>query len=74
MVKAFNELSTDRPIHIGMSGAIRGDIPWTAINSYARRHGLDDPDEFEEFVLLIRSLEVAERKAEERNTPDKEEK
>ncbi len=50
--EAFNDLSSDRPLG-AMGGA--GPIPWTAIDRYADRHGLDDPDVFDEFRRLIRA-------------------
>ena len=31
-----------------------GQIPWTAIEAYARRLGVEDPDEFETLVKMIR--------------------
>lgn len=61
-VAAFHELKTTREI-----GMAYGPIPWTAIDAYATRHGITDPDEFEEFVWMIRVmddvyLEVAAKK------------
>jgi len=49
---AFGELSTDRPIGFG-----RGPIPWSAIDRYAWRHGINDPDEHARFVRLIRAMD-----------------
>lgn len=49
---AFSQLSPDRSAGFGL-----GAIPWTAIDRYAQRHGVDDPDEFERFVRLIRLLD-----------------
>lgn len=51
---AFWELSTDRP-----SGFGPGPIPFTSIDAYARRHGIDDPDEFALFSDLIREMDRA---------------
>lgn len=36
-----------------------GPVPWSAIDRYAERHGIDDPDEYERFVRLIRTLDAA---------------
>jgi hypothetical protein len=52
--EAFGELSTDRSIGFG-----RGPIPWSAIDRYAGRHGIDDPDEHARFVRLIRAMDEA---------------
>lgn len=35
-----------------------GAIPWTAINAYAKRHGVRDPDDFDDFVSLIREMDA----------------
>lgn len=53
--RAFLELSTDRPV--GFSGA--GPIPWVAIDRYAVRYGVHDPDDFEAFLTRIRALDAA---------------
>jgi len=34
-----------------------GQIPWTAVNEYAKRWGVDSPEEFDEFLLFIRALD-----------------
>ncbi len=52
--RAFNELSSDRPL--GSSGGA-GSIPWTAIDRYATRHGIGDPDAFDRFMSLIRAMD-----------------
>jgi hypothetical protein len=51
---AFHELVNDRQVGFGL-----GPIPWSAIDAYARRYGLNDIDEFERFVALVRSAEQA---------------
>lgn len=53
-LSAFWELSTDRP-----SGFGPGPIPFTSIDAYARRHMIDDPDEFAFFTDLIREMDRA---------------
>lgn len=53
-LKAFYELQSDR-----LEG---GAIPFTAIDCYARRYGIEDPDEFEMLLDMIRSLEVEHAK------------
>jgi hypothetical protein len=50
---AFRELSTDRQI-----GMATGQIPSGAIDRYAMRHGLDDPDEFELFTQCVRAMDA----------------
>jgi len=52
--RAFHDLSGDRPI--GMGGA--GRIPFTAIDRYAARFGIDARDEFERFMALIRAMDL----------------
>lgn len=49
---AFSDLSADRDIGFGC-----GPIPFTAIDAYARRYGIADPDDFEEFAGDIRLLD-----------------
>lgn len=46
------ELSTDRPV-----GLDRGAIPFSSIVAYAARYGIDDLEEFERFLFLIRALD-----------------
>jgi hypothetical protein len=36
-----------------------GPIPWTAMDRYAARHAIDDPDDFDEFVELITAMDQA---------------
>ena len=54
--EAFAQLTTDRPL--GALGGV-GSIPWSALDRYAARHGIDDPDEFERFQKLIRAQDRA---------------
>lgn len=49
---AFADLNADRD-----TGFARGTIRFTAIDAYARRAGIVDADEFEEFVTDIRLLD-----------------
>lgn len=50
---AFLQLGTCRSVGMGL-----GPIPWTALNDYALRHGIDD-EEFDIFVTLVRRLDAA---------------
>lgn len=50
---AFWELSTDRPVGMGI-----GAIPWSSINSFAVRHGIEQIDDFEQFSFLIRAIDA----------------
>lgn len=34
-----------------------GEIPWTALDRYAARHAIDDPDEFDLLVRFVRALD-----------------
>jgi len=49
--RAFIELNTSRPM--GMSGS--GPIPWMAVHEWARRHGIDDPDDFDDLWALVQA-------------------
>ncbi len=51
--RAFTELSADRDI-----GMAEGHIPWTAMNQWALRHGIQG-DEFERFVSILRIVDTA---------------
>ena len=48
--QAFHDLHTARPQ--GMGGG--GPIPWTAINEWALRHGVDG-DDFDDLVMMVRA-------------------
>ena len=50
--EAFVQLSTDRPV-----GLTRGAIPWSSIDRYAARHGIDG-DDFNRFYALIRAMDA----------------
>lgn len=52
---AFKDLSSDRPQ--GMSGI--QPIPWSAIDRWAARHAMGDPDDFERLVALVRAQDNA---------------
>lgn len=53
-LSAFWELCTDRP-----AGMTLGPIPFTSIDRYASRFGIDDPDEFDQFRKAIRACDEA---------------
>lgn len=50
--QAWRELSTDRAM-----GMAPGPIPFTAIDAYATRYGIEDIDFFERFRRMLRELE-----------------
>ena len=52
---AFAELRTDRPVGIDI-----GAIPWSSLNAFALRHGIEG-DDFEHFSHVVRELDAAER-------------
>jgi len=52
ILDAFFELSTDRQL-----GFSEGPIPFTALDAYARRIGIDGLDEFMQLRRLIRALD-----------------
>ena len=49
--RAFWECSTDRDI-----GMAEGPIPWSAIDRWAFRHGIDG-DDFDRLVLLLKAMD-----------------
>lgn len=51
--RAFADLSTDRPVGMGVRP-----IPWSCIDRYARRYGIDDLDDFEAFLSLMRAMDA----------------
>ena len=51
---AFWELSGDRALSFGGAGA----IPFSSIDRYAQRYGIDDTDQFSRFSHLIRQLDA----------------
>lgn len=53
---AFSELDTDRQFG-ALGGA--GRIPWSAIDRYAARHEIDDPDDFDRLRRMIRAQDRA---------------
>ncbi|WP_312795546.1 hypothetical protein [Tianweitania sp.] len=54
ILAAFFELSTDRQLSFS-----EGPIPFTAIDAYARRMGIDGLDEFMQLRRLIRTLDAS---------------
>lgn len=36
-----------------------GPIPWSAIDRWAQRHGITDPDAFDDLVVLVRAQDDA---------------
>ncbi|HEV7416044.1 MAG TPA: hypothetical protein VGN98_07790 [Tianweitania sediminis] len=50
--RAFWELTTDRPVGMGV-----GSIPFSAIDRYATRFGIDEAEHFERFAALIRRMD-----------------
>ncbi len=53
VIAAFWTLSPDRP-----AGFVLGHIPFTAIDRYAVRFGINSPDDFCLFLRLIRALDT----------------
>lgn len=54
--EAFHNLTTER--QLGALGGC-GPIPWSSIERYARRYGIEELDEFEWFARLIRAVDTA---------------
>ena len=50
--RAFHEVSHDRSFGYGV-----GPIPAMSIDAYARRHRIDDPDQYEMLVEVLRALD-----------------
>lgn len=57
--RAFHDLSGDRQSGDRQSGMPVGRILFLAIDRYATRFGVEDRDEFERFMALIHSMDVA---------------
>lgn len=62
-LEAFFELQSDRPpdairtLADGTKVPVSRPVPFTAINSYARRFGIHDTDDFSLFLRAIRAME-----------------
>ena len=54
---AFHALAGDRQLGMGI-----GPIPFTAIDRYAARFGINDRDEFHRFHALISAMDAAHQK------------
>lgn len=60
-VTAYNELKYDRPAGFGI-----GPIPWSSINTWARCHYIDDPDDIAILEHHMRAIENAFAEREEK--------
>lgn len=56
--KAYQDLQTDRQFGLAV-----GPIQWSSVDRYARRHGFNSPDEFEDLLFYIRKMDTAEMKS-----------
>jgi len=52
-LQAFEDLSPSRP----SGGFGPGAIPFEAIDRYARRFGIDDPEDFDDLAGFVRALD-----------------
>lgn len=52
VLRCWHDLESCRPVSLGPSGAHIGQVPWTAIDTWARRHDLDD----RAFRLLVDTI------------------
>ena len=52
---AFFDLTGDRPAGMGFVGR----IPFTSVDAYARRYGINHIDDFERFQRLLRIMDDA---------------
>lgn len=52
--EAYLDLTGTRAIGFGL-----GPIPWTAVDGFAGRHGLDDPDEFQTLKEIVWGVDRA---------------
>lgn len=52
-LQAFEDLAASRPV----GGFGPGAIPFEAIDRYARRFAIDDPDDFDDLIRFIRALD-----------------
>jgi len=51
---AFWELTTDRQLGFGAEGR----IPATSIRTFARDHGIEDPDDYAWFLAVMREMDA----------------
>jgi hypothetical protein len=65
--RAFWALVDDR--QTGAMGGASG-IPFTAIDRYAARYGVDDPDAFDRFAQRIRVIDAAYLLHKDKQTPE----
>lgn len=55
LMAAWRDLINDRTIVVGYTGP----ISFVAIDAWARRNGISDPEEFNEFAAVIRAIDAA---------------
>lgn len=55
-MKAFNDLQSERPVIVGASSAVEGQIPWRAAKEYALAWGLSSQD-FSRMWTLLRRMD-----------------
>lgn len=60
VLQALYQLAADRPLSLGMSGVIYGCIPYPAIVAFATRNAIDNPDTFDRFIGILRTLDADE--------------
>ena len=58
-LSAYQDLQHDRPV-----GMALGSIPWSSIVAWGKFHGVDDPDDIDELITIIRAIESAEPRKE----------
>jgi hypothetical protein len=59
-LEALTSLAGERPASLGMAGVIFGTIPYSALDRFAARAGIDEPDEFARFIRVVTALDAEE--------------
>lgn len=52
-LQAFLDLDSSRSLGLSM-----GPIPWTAINEWAKRHEVEDQEDFDDLVYMVSRLDA----------------
>lgn len=53
-------LSSDRPMSIGMTGVLTGQIPFASLVDFAARYGITGIDDFDDLAHVVRELDAIE--------------
>jgi hypothetical protein len=57
-LKALDMLAADRPVSVGFGTIITCQIPFASLVAFAKTYGIEDLDEFDGFVRIVRRLDA----------------